>query len=1037
MRKSTVVPLVIFLFALSGMCGLIYEVVWFKYLSLFIGSTTYAQMIVLATFMGGLAAGYYVWGRKADKLSDRLQLYGILEIGIGTYGFFYPYLLGVLESSYFQIAQSVGAFPGHPVLLIMKFVFSFLTLIVPTFLMGGTLPVLVRFLADSLSEAGRDVAMLYFINSLGAVLGTALAGFFLIRIFGLDITLFSTAVFNVLIGVVAVALSSAVKPKEEVSPQPASVSTAGTELTIFPRRMIVVGLVVAGVSGFVVMLYELTWTRLLINIFGSSTYSFSLMLVAFIGGITLGSWLCSLLIHRIKNLFLTLGLFQLGIAVSMLMSLPLYERLPYFVWKAADYFSKTPEAFPVFLTVEMAMTFLIMLVPTLFSGLSLPIVSRIASTDVRILGRSVGGTFAVNTVGTVLGALCTGLLLIPAFGIQGSIELGIVMNALLGILVLFSEPQTRRRTLFGLAVIFGLLFVGYKVFVGPWNVKVTTAGVFRRIQDRSPSTYGDFLAQFEDRKVLFHKEGVNANVTVLEVPGTSGGRQKTLVINGKPDASSEGDLVTQVLLGQVGMMLAPQNDTVLVIGAGSGITAGSVLQHQIEKLDVVEISPEVINASLLFSEESDSFMVDPRTTVFIEDALSYLKEVPRSYDLIISEPSNPWIAGIGNLYSIEYFELCRSRLSDDGLMVQWFHLYEMSDQIFQLVLRTYARAFPYVSVWTTSSMDVLLIGANDLISVDFEQMQRTFSIPSVRQDFERIHIYDVPTFLSLQAISHWNVDAAAGTGQVNSEINPVLEFLAPLAFYEASQVFLLKRFDERLSFLGRDLLLTEYSSSYPFQSEQYYNIGRFHLSYVRPSKQLALAAFSQAHALDPKNAETLSMAYQSAKSLDLVDLQTQFIEKLVDLKPNDEEVLFELAMLLYRRESPGVSFLYPSTMDRVVSLLKRCVELTKDQTDQYVSTLGDVLNRTGKFDEAISYYEQALDHRRRGLPHNEETPTASIYLNLAIAYYNNRDLPAAERNVLEVLASYPGERTAKALIARIERRKNAQFPQETDVLTYD
>ncbi len=1037
MRKSNIAALIIFLFALSGMCGLIYEIVWFKYLSLFIGSTTYAQMIVLATFMGGLAAGYYAWGRKVDKLSNRLRLYGYLEIGIGAFGLIYPTLLSILESSYFAIAQSVEATPGSAVLLVLKFAFSFLTLIAPTFLMGGTLPVLVRFFTDSLRDVGRGVAMLYFVNSLGAVLGSILAGFFLIRALGLLLPLVSTAILNIVIGAVAIILSGLARaePKEEVSPGPSISAASSPEPTIYPRRMIEVGLVVAGFSGFAVMIYEITWTRLLINIFGSSTYSFSLMLVAFIGGIALGSWICSVVVDRIKNLFRTLGFFQLGIAVSMLISLPLYERLPYYVWRVADLLSKTPQSFPVFLVVESALAFLIMLVPTVFSGLSLPIVSRIVSTDVRILGRSVGGAFAVNTVGTVLGALCTGILLIPGFGVQGSIEFGIFLNGILGLLVLFSERQLKQAIQFAIALIFGTLFVAYKVFVPSWNLKATTAGVFREIQKSAPVSYSEFLKRFEDRNILYHKEGVNANVTVLDVSGTRG-RQKTLLINGKPDASTEGDLVTQVMLGQVGMVLSPQSDSVLVIGLGSGITAGSVLQHPILKLDVVEISSEVVDASVLFSEENQHFMSDPRTTVYVEDALSFLKEVPNTYDLIISEPSNPWIAGIGNLFSVEYFDLCRSRLSADGLMVQWFHLYEMNDRVFQLVVRTFSSVFPYVSLWTASSMDILLLGSNELINVDFKQMERTILSPSVRQDLARIYIYDVPTFLSSQAISYWNVEALAGTGELNSETKPLLEFLAPLAFYENSEVRLLKRFDERYSFLGRDLLLTRYREANGLGSEQYYNIGRFHVSYIPPNYQLALAAFSQAHALDPQNSEIVSLVYRTAKNLEIVDLEGQCREKLVDLLPTNVNYLHELALLLYRRESPAVSYLYPSTMDRVVDLLERCVKLTEGETDRYHLTLADVLNRTGRFDGAIRHYEKALDHRKRGLSHDKNTPTVSIYLNLAIAHYNNRDFSAAEQYAIEVLTAVPGERTATSLLKRIERRKNARSPSEEKVVIH-
>jgi len=1038
MKKSNIAALVSFLFALSGMCGLIYEVAWFKYLSLFIGSTTYAQMMVLATFMGGLAAGYYVWGRKVDRIERRLRLYGFLEVGIGAFGVLYPWFMVFLDSAYFAIVQNVGAAPGSPFLLTLKFFFSFLTLILPTFLMGGTLPVLVRHFTASLEEVGRGVATLYFVNSLGAVTGSVLAGFFLIRTFGLPITVVSTGIFNIGIGLAAILLAAMWEAKqlEELALRPDPAPAPVREATIYPRNLIEVGLLVAGVSGFVVMVYEMTWTRLLINVFGSSTYSFSLMLIAFIGGITIGSWVCSIAIDRIRNLFQALGFLQLGIAVSMLLSLPLYERLPYYFWRVSVYFSKTPEAFPLYLAVQLAMAFFIMLVPTLLSGFSLPIVSRVASTDVKILGRSVGGTFAVNTAGTVLGALVTGLLFIPVIGIQNSIELGILINGALGIVVLFYLQSARKVFRLGFALIFGFLFLGYKVFVPSWNVKASTAGVFRQMhQQPAPESYDSFLSLFDYRKILFYKEGLNANVAVMEVTGYHG-LERTLLINGKPDASSKGDLVTQILLGQVGMLFCSNPQEVLVIGVGSGVTAGSILRHPVAKLDVVEISPTVVEASSLFSEENHNFLTDPRTHLFVEDALSYLKEVPNTYDLIVSEPSNPWIAGIGNLFSVEYFNLCKSRLADDGMMVQWFHLYEMNDQTFQLVLRTFSAVFPSVSIWTTASMDVLLIGSEIPMSDDFDRLKRRFSSPSVREELSRVFIDDIPTLLSGEAVSHLNVDGMAGEGVVNSEMKPVLEFLAPLAFYLYSQVFLLKQFDERYSYLGRDLLLTRYSSTHPLSPEEYANIGRFHASYTPANHQLALAAYSQAFALDPRNVAYLRMAYQSASALDLDELEGELLEKLAALEPNNEQVLSELALRLYRRETAAISFLHPSTVDPVVSLLKRCIDLAKGKTDRYYVVLGDVLNRTGRFGKAIEYYKMALDHRRRGLPHSGDPPTVSIELSLAIAYYNNRDIAAAEQRARGVLAVYPNEGTAASLLKKIAQRKDDASLSKADTLTH-
>ncbi len=327
MSKQTLHTLIAILFIISGATGLIYQILWFKYLSLFLGNTTYAQTVVLAAFMGGLAIGSALWGRRSDRVSRPLFLYGMLEVLIGVYCLLYPSIIHDVKNIFFQTVTSFALQSDGAAVLVLKLFASMITLLPPTILMGGTLPILVKTVAESVEDSGRSVAVLYFLNSFGAVIGSILCGFFFIRISGLSATMYAAAIVNLLIGVAAFVLSRKIVRVSETA------SGDGTPIRrIFTKREIVIAVGVAGISGMAAMIYEVAWVRLLIPVFGSSTSSFSLVLVAFISGITLGSWIVSKEIHRIRNLFSFLSLCQCGVAFGLFASLPLYGRIPWILW---------------------------------------------------------------------------------------------------------------------------------------------------------------------------------------------------------------------------------------------------------------------------------------------------------------------------------------------------------------------------------------------------------------------------------------------------------------------------------------------------------------------------------------------------------------------------------------------------------------------------------------------------------------------------------------------------------------------------------
>src|ERR1051326_1567103 len=313
MTRKTLGAIIAVLFIVSGATGLVYQIVWFKYLSLFLGNTTQAQSIVLATFMGGLAIGASLWGRRADRARYPLVLYALLELGIAANCLLYPVLLGGVKNIFISFVSANNLPSDGTTVLFLKIIASISTLLLPTILMGGTLPVLVKFLSERIEESGKMVAKLYFLNSFGAVVGSMLGGFFMIRMIGLSSTITVAAIINLVIGVIAFLLGrqrlSSAAPLTLASGQ-------GTASEHFTDSQISLALAVSGISGLAAMIYEVAWVRLLIPVLGSSTYSFTLMLVAFISGITIGSWIIATYAHRITKTFRFLALCQAGVALS-------------------------------------------------------------------------------------------------------------------------------------------------------------------------------------------------------------------------------------------------------------------------------------------------------------------------------------------------------------------------------------------------------------------------------------------------------------------------------------------------------------------------------------------------------------------------------------------------------------------------------------------------------------------------------------------------------------------------------------------------
>ncbi len=837
-------PTAAFCLLLSGAAGLVYQVVWARYLALFLGHTSYAVIAVLVAFMGGLALGNAWIGRMADRVERPLALYGWLELGIAASAVLFPTYFEVCRDSFVALARDRVAGGGW--MLALKFAFSGAAILVPTTLMGGTLPVLTRWVTRSLGELRARVAGLYFINSAGAVIGVLAAEYWWIPSHGLAWALLGGAALNGVVGIVALVaerrldvawVSGAARSSRWSSS--AGVEGEGVPVERYSRYELRLAVAAAGVSGFVAMLYEVVWTRVLALSLGSSTHAFAIMLVTFIGGIATGAWWVGRWKQGVRALD-AFGWAEMALALSLFVSMFFYHLLPYGFAVLGAVIVRSPEHYGFYEGAQFAVCFAVMFVPALCLGITLPLASRAATTSVEGAGRSVGMVFSVNTLGTVLGAGVTGLVLLPWLGLARTFGLGVALNLVVALAVLLRGTSRGRRGVAWAAPVVVISVVGlvHGTVGGMWD-RAFSLGLWRLPQP--PSSLRAYLDMVRDFDLRFHRDGAGSTVAVHAWKGPDGVKTElTLRVNGKADATTRGDLPTQTLLAHIPLLMRGGESDVLVVGIGSGATVAAALTHpEVRHVDVVEISPEVYEAARVqFAELNRGALEDVRVSVVLDDANSHLRTTGRSYDVIVSEPSNPWMAGVAGVFSVEFYRACEARLKPGGLMVQWVQIYESSNESLEMVLATYTSVFPFLTIWQTLPGDLVLVGSDRPLAVDLDGMERRFGVRSVSEDLRRADLFAFPVLLGLQLVSEGNALflASAGTS-LHSDVRPRLEYAAERGFFARNEADLHVTFDE--SALRRPwTLLGEYLGKHPLTVGDAQAFALFHTSFRLPRAQV-------------------------------------------------------------------------------------------------------------------------------------------------------------------------------------------------------
>ncbi len=786
-------------FFVSGVAGLAYQVVWTRYLALFLGHTSYAVIAVLAAFMGGLALGNAWLGAVVDRLPRPLLFYAGLELGIGVFAVVFPTYYELVHQGFLAVVRAVE--PTGFFRLTLQFLFASITILVPTVLMGATLPALTRFVTRSLAELRGRVAALYAINSSGAVVGVILADWWWIPRLGLEVTVYLGAVMSLLVGLLALGASRMIQ-EGAATPEPPVESGSVEQFTSAQLRLAVIGI---GVSGFVAMLYEVAWTRLLALALGSSTHAYSLMLATFISGIAAGGWL----VYRWKRQAHTLtafGIAELALAGTLFVSLWFYDLLPWWFARLAALLQRTPESYPVYGLLQALVCFGVMFIPAMCLGTTLPLASRIATAELTRTGRSVGRVFAINTLGTVLGAVLTGLVFLPALGLAHTFVLGITLNALVGLSLLGGAGRRDRRVWIAAVAVCGVALWGASLLEPRWQ-KAFSIGLWRS-RNIAPSI-SEYRNQVKNVDLRFHRDGAGSTVVVMA--GTVGDGRETLMlrVNGKTDATSVGDLCTQVLASHLPMLMKEETPEVLIVGLGSGVTAGSALRYpEVKRVDVVEISPEVAEAARrFFGPFNGNAFSDERMRLALEDAKTFLQTTTNRYDVIINEPSNPWMAGVAAVFSHEYYTEIRNRLKPGGLAAQWLQVYETDDRTADLAVNTFNSVFPYAGAWLAGARDILLIGSMEPFQPDLAVMEKRFADPVVRADLSRVGITEFAPLLSLELIPFGDaLYVPELDSPIHSDFRPVLEYAAQRGFFLRQETEKLFRISEARSPRPRWLL---------------------------------------------------------------------------------------------------------------------------------------------------------------------------------------------------------------------------------------
>jgi predicted membrane-bound spermidine synthase len=726
------------IFTLSGFSGLIYESIWAHYLKLFLGHAAYAQTLVLAIFMGGMAIGSWFCSRYSARWGNLLLGYAIAEGVIGILAlFFHNAFTSTLDLSYVSIIPRLG---NPAMITFFKWTISALMILPQSVLLGLTFPLMsAGVLRKYPDKPGRSVSMLYFTNSIGAAVGVLTSGFLLIRFVGLPGTIRIAGLINIVLAITVWSLIN--KSSEPHTTDDRHIEENQRTESKHPGaawyRFLLLASLVTGTASFI---YEIGWIRMLSLVLGGSTHAFELMLSAFIFGLAFGGlWIQRNIdnvdspVHYLAKVQIIMGLLALS---TLLLYGHTFEAMQWFV----NNLPKTDTGYALFNLSSNAIAIAVMLPTTFFAGMTLPLITFILIRE-GYGERSIGAVYAANTVGAILGVVFAIHLGMPLLGLKGLITFGAGLDISLGIALFFSVTtgyRTYSKPVLMAAIGIGAV-AGTLLFVNLDPFKMAS-GVYRSGK----------LLKYGDQKLIYHKDGKTATVSVLkDVIGVM-----SIRTNGKSDASimmtkyleSAVDESTMVLTAVIPMALNPQARDAATIGLGSGLTTHTLLCNpHMREVDTVEIEQGMVEAANNFRPSVELAYADPRSKIHIDDAKTFFSTYNKKYDLILSEPSNPWVSGVAGLFSKEFYGIIKHHMNDNGLFVQWVQLYEINLDLVASVLKAVSENFSDYELYTPNQGDMIII-ARKTGSLP-ELNENIMKIPAISELLKRIHVKSVQDIL--------------------------------------------------------------------------------------------------------------------------------------------------------------------------------------------------------------------------------------------------------------------------------------------------
>lgn len=749
----------------SGLAGLIYEVTWTRLLTLYLGHTTAAASAVVAAFLGGLAIGAAAGGRMASAWTPRrcLQAYVALELAVAACALALPVELSILMP---LLAGAYNNGAGGALFSLIRITSCIVMVMVPALALGATFPMAIQWFARGSATPARESSRLYFVNTAGAAVGSLLAGFILIPSLGMRGTVYVAMGGTAL---AAVCVFAVLGRKTGASDEPPA---AVTRTAAERRRSPVapwLAIAILGLSGFAALVHEIAWTRILSLVLGPTTYAFAATLAAVIAGVAIGSGAGSWLLSRRSANAGAMLAFTLSLAAvtASWTYAAAGSRIPMMV---ARYVAELAD-FDQVLIRGVLLTMALIVPTSACLGAAFPFALALADDRLHPAPGRFGVVYAINTLGSVTGSLMAGFLFIPVFGIQAT--LWIVSGCLIagaGLLIVSGALAGTSRIAGIVAAAASVVLV---VTSPPWDKELLASGVYM-YAPYVPKDL-DLETQLKAGELLYYEEGASATVSVKKLTGTT-----TLAVDGKTDASNRGDMLTQKMIAHLPLLLHPNPQDVFIIGLGSGMTAGAALTHPIRRADVIEISPEVVKASAFFTTENNNALADSRTNLIIGDGRSHLALAEAKYDVIVSEPSNPWIAGVSSLFTKEFFESARARLAPKGIMCQWANAYNISEPDLKSIVATFISVFPNGTVWMVGRDDVLLLATLEPDSEpDLARVASGMQRAEVKTDLAGIGVIDPFSITSLFVADRRSLGAYAGGAPIFTDDHLTLEFTAP------------------------------------------------------------------------------------------------------------------------------------------------------------------------------------------------------------------------------------------------------------------